>query len=114
MQRCGNCGAHRWDPVPVCYHCNSLTWEWDELPGTGTVFTYTLNSQKFHPDQEPPDLIAIVVLDEQDDLRVVTDLVETTIEDVSIGMPVEVLFERHGEIYYPIFRPIFRPVGGGS
>jgi uncharacterized OB-fold protein len=109
IQRCGSCDRWVHPPTDSCPTCaGPLVAE--PVSGRGTVFTYTLNFQKFHPDQEPPDLIAIVVLDEQDDLRLVTDLVETTIEDVSIGMPVEVLFERHGEIYYPIFRP----VGSGS
>jgi uncharacterized OB-fold protein len=77
----------------------------EPVSGKATIFTYTLNTQKFHPDQVPPNLIAIVVLDEQDDLRLVTNIVDATFEDLSIGMPVEVLFERHGEVFYPLFRP---------
>jgi uncharacterized OB-fold protein len=41
IQRCARCGAHRHPPAPVCYRCQSPAWQWDELAGTGSVFTQT-------------------------------------------------------------------------
>jgi hypothetical protein len=81
----------------------------EAVSGRATVYSYTLNSYQFHPDVPPPNLIAIVVLDEQDDLRLATNLVHCVEEEVHIGMPVTVLFEQHGELYYPVFAPTKAP-----
>jgi uncharacterized protein len=108
IQRCDSCDRWVHPPVAACPTCDGPLVA-QPVSGKATIFTYTLNTQKFHPDQVPPNLIAIVVLDEQDDLRVITNIVDATFEDLSIGMPVEVLFERHGEIFYPLFRPARSP-----
>jgi uncharacterized OB-fold protein len=73
------------------------------VSGRGTIYTFTLNTQKFHPEHHTPNLIALVLLDEQDDLRVVTNIVNATEDDLAIGLPVRVLFEHHGDVYYPVF-----------
>ena len=46
-----------------------------------------------------------VELVEQEGLRFMTNLVNCDPESVSIGMPVRVLFEDHGEIFVPVFEP---------
>jgi uncharacterized protein len=104
MPRCRDC--RRWASVGMttCEACGGLAAA-EAVSGRGCVFTYTLNAHQFHPDVRPPNLIAIVVLDEQDDLRVATNLVDCEEADVKIGMPVTVLFEHHGDIYYPVFAP---------
>ena len=48
---------------------------------------------------------ALVELVEQEGLRFMTNLVNCDPESVSIGMPVRVLFEDHGEIFVPVFEP---------
>jgi uncharacterized OB-fold protein len=52
-----------------------------------------------------PYVVALVELEEQADLRVFTNLVGVEPAQVAIGMPVEVRFEDHGEIFVPIFTP---------
>jgi uncharacterized protein len=77
----------------------------EPVSGQGTVFTYTVNAQQYHPDVPPPYVIAIVVLDEQDDLRLPTNIVGCEPDEVRVGMPVEVVFEQHGHVHVPLFRP---------
>lgn len=77
----------------------------EPVSGRGTVFTYTVNEQQYHPQVPPPYVIAIVELDEQDDLRIPTNIVGCDPGDVRIGMPVEVCFEAHGDVHVPLFRP---------
>jgi uncharacterized OB-fold protein len=91
-------------PSPTCPVCGEAT-ESEPVSGRATVYTYTLNAYQFHPEIPPPNLIAIVVLDEQEDLRVATNLVRCEEADVHCGMAVSVLFEKHGEVYYPVFAP---------
>ena len=75
------------------------------VSGEGTVYTFTVNHQPFHPDVPPPYVIAIVELAEQADLRVPTNIVNCPIDGVRVGMPVRVVFEEHGEVFVPLFEP---------
>ena len=50
-------------------------------------------------------MIAIVALDEQADLRLMTNIVGCAADEVAIGMPVQVEFREQGEAYVPVFRP---------
>ena len=75
------------------------------VSGTGTVFTFTVNEQQFHPEVAPPYVIALVELSEQAGLLVPSNLVNCLPGDVHIGMPVRVLFEQHGDLFVPLFEP---------
>lgn len=104
VSRCADCGRWTLPPVGVCPACDGTTTP-EPVSGRGVVFSYTLNSHQYHPDVPPPNLIALVQLDEQDDLRVATNLVNCDVDGVTVGLPVQVLFEQHGEVYYPLFEP---------
>jgi uncharacterized OB-fold protein len=104
IQRCVECQRWVHPPTGHCPACGgSLRAE--PVAGTGTIFTYTVNHQQFVPEVPPPNLIAIVELDEQADLRIPTNIVHCDAEALRIGLAVRVLFERHGEIFYPVFEP---------
>jgi uncharacterized OB-fold protein len=78
----------------------------EPVSGRGTVFTYTINHYQFHPDVPPPNIIALVELVEQAGLRIPTNIVGCEADDVRSGLPVQVVFERQGEIFVPLFEPI--------
>src|SRR6476659_11069522 len=42
VPRCSLCGTFRLPPYAICYVCQSFDVEWVELPGTGTVYSYTI------------------------------------------------------------------------
>jgi uncharacterized protein len=104
IQRCGSCGRWVHPPDDDCPACTGELRP-EPVSGRGTIFTFTVNMHQFHPDVPPPNLIAIVELDEQDDLRIPTDIVNCEPDGLRCGLPVRVLFERHGEIFYPLFEP---------
>ncbi|MFI5041286.1 MAG: Zn-ribbon domain-containing OB-fold protein [Acidimicrobiales bacterium] len=102
--RCRACRRWTHPPVDRCPSCGgSLVPE--PVSGRGTVFTFTVNMHQFHPDVPPPNIIAIVELAEQQDLRIPTNLVRVDAAELHCGLDVQVLFEHHGEVYYPIFEP---------
>lgn len=76
------------------------------VAGTGTVFTFTVNQHRFHPDVDPPYVIAVVELDEQNDLRLACNITGCEPDEVSIGLRVVVTFERHEQIFVPLFTPV--------
>lgn len=102
IQRCTSCGRWQHPPADVCEACGGGV-EAEPVSGTGTVFTFTVNHQPFNPDVPVPYVIAIVVLDEQDDLRLMTNLVGIEPDDVRVGMPVRVAFEQRDEHWVPVF-----------
>jgi hypothetical protein len=78
-----------------------------QVSGRGTVFTYTVNEHPFNPTVPPPYVIAIVELDEQPGLLLATNVVDCEPDSVTVGMPVDVRFERQhvgdDTVYFPTF-----------
>jgi uncharacterized OB-fold protein len=85
------------------------TSEYRELSGHGTLYTYTTVRDKSTMGMDPPYLIGLVTLDEQDDLCLVANLLELREQQPTIGMPLEVTFE---EIAPDCTLPQFRPSRG--
>jgi uncharacterized OB-fold protein len=105
MLRCQTCGYWIHPPAPMCPACHSKDVAADVLSGRGTVHTFTVNHQPWIPGFDPPYVIAIVELPEQEGLRLTTNLVEVEVDAVRIGAAVEVVFEHHEDVWIPLFRP---------
>jgi uncharacterized OB-fold protein len=109
IQRCTACGWHRHPPTEGCFHCGSLEWDWDTLPGTGEVFTYTWVGHAIHPaiaDRVPYNVV-VVQLDgiTGDPVRIVSNLVDATEATLTVGTRVELSCERVSDtIGLPRFR----------
>ena len=104
IQRCASCRRWANPPVPACESCGGELVA-EPVSGRGSVFSFTINHQPYNPAVPTPYVVALVELEEQADLRVFTNLVGVAPEEVTIGMPVEVRFEDHGEIFVPVFSP---------
>jgi len=92
MPRCPTCGSDRVAPSPVS--------------GQARVASFTINQQRWVPGLSVPFVFAAVELVEQRELYVLTNIVGCPVDDVRIGMKVDVLFEQHGDIFLPLFRPV--------
>jgi len=108
--RCGHCRAWVHPPAADCPDCGGVLAA-EPVSGTGTVLTYTVNHQPFNPSVPVPYVIAIVELDEQPGLLLAANIVDCAPEDVRIGLPVQVRFERQdpdpadGPVFVPVFAP---------
>ena len=71
----------------------------------GTIYTFGVYTRSFVPAFEAPYVLALVDLDDDPDIRMLTNIVETPVEDVRVDLPVEVVFEPRGEWAVPQFRP---------
>lgn len=107
--RCLSCGFWLHPPTPMCPVCHSKQQETQVVSGRGVLASFTINYQPWMPGPELPYVVAIVDLDEQEALRLTTNLVNCPLDDIKIGMPVQVVFEHHadpdGDIYLPLFEP---------
>jgi uncharacterized OB-fold protein len=73
------------------------------VSGGGIVYSFTVNYQHWVPDTYPY-VIAIVELDEQPGLRLTSNIVGCALDDVQVGMRVEVTFEPVEDVWLPLFR----------
>lgn len=105
IQRCGDCGAYQLPGRTVCDECFSEKLEWVEASGRGTVFSYVIVHQKYHPafaDRVPYNA---TVIELEEGPRLVSNVAEVDNQDIRVGMPVEVFFEDVSEdISLPRFR----------
>ena len=69
------------------------------------VHSYTVNEQDWNPTMPAPYVIALVELEAQVGLRLMTNIVACEPADVTIGMPVQVVFEQHEDVWIPLFEP---------
>lgn len=112
VQRCPACGHYVFIPQPFCPGCQTSPLEWTESRGRGTVYSYTVVHRAPRPEFAVPYVVAIVELEEG--WHMLTNVVGCAPEEVRVGLPVEVAFERESdEITLPRFRPA-RDVPRGS
>ena len=103
--RCGACGYYVHPPSPVCARCLSRKLAPEPVSGRGTVYSFTVNHQRWNPTVPTPYVIGLVEIDEQRDVRLTTNIINCDPERVNVGMRVRVTFERDGEVYLPLFEP---------
>lgn len=105
MPRCQECSYWIHPPAPVCRNCMSDNVAVESPSGDGVVETFTVNYKPWGAGMTIPYAIAIVQLVEQAGLRLTTNIVGIDPEQVTIGIPVEVVFEQDEDIWLPMFRP---------
>ncbi len=102
---CSSCGRLHHPPLPRCPHCGGVELEPTAVSGRASVASYTINRQPFLPGFDPPYIIGLVEIDEDPTIRLTTNIVACCVDDLRIGLDVEVLFEQSNDLYVPIFRP---------
>lgn len=99
IQRCTSCDTYQSPGRFACDECLSGELEWVEASGRGTVFSFVVMHQKYHPAFEVPYSVTLVELEEGP--RLVSNVVGA---DLQIGMPLAVEFESvREEISLPRF-----------
>jgi uncharacterized protein len=103
--RCQTCGYYVHPPSPICPIDLSKDLAPEAVSGRATVHSFTVNHQPWIPGYDPPYVIAIITIEEQDDVRLMTNIVGCEPDDVHVGMPVEVTFDEHEDVWLPLFKP---------
>lgn len=105
LPKCTECGRTFWHPRPRCPHCGSERVEWIRASGKGTVHTFTVVRQSGDPYFRTKVPYAVAMIDVDEGVRIMTNVVDTPLDTLAIGMRVEVLFEdAGGGIAIPLFR----------
>ena len=112
VQRSIPCGALLFPPTPVCPHCHSTEIDVVEVSGRGTVVGYTVNKHQWLPTMSPPYVIAMVALEEDDRVRLTTNVVGCEPDAVQVGLKVAVEFTQQEDVWFPLFAPTGDPEPG--
>jgi uncharacterized OB-fold protein len=103
--RCQACRHYLHPPLPRCPRCGGRELAPEAVSGRGEVFSYTVNHQPWDGAAEPY-IIVLVALAEQDGLRLTSNLMGCALDDVHVGMQVQVVFEQHDLVWFPLFEPV--------
>jgi uncharacterized OB-fold protein len=105
VKACTGCNRMFHPPAAICPQCFGRAIVSRPVSGRGRLVSYTVVRRPWIPGYEPPYVVARVVLDEQSDLHLLTNLVDCEPDAVAIGMPVAVQFEPRDDVFVPVFRP---------
>jgi hypothetical protein len=108
--KCAKCGTFRMPPSPFCFNCQSRPVEWTELPGTGTIYTFTIIRHPLAPHLKDvvPYIAAVVELDgtQGAGARMLGNFINVDVDKVKIGDKVRVIFEKLSDTFaQPRFVP---------
>lgn len=115
IPRCTACARWCWYPEPTCPACEGAL-AWTETSGRGTLFSWVVVERAFLPAfaEMVPFVTALVALDEDPTVRIVTLLVDVDPTTLEVDLPMEVTFR---PLTFPtvpdrsVVVPMFRPAG---
>ncbi|MBI2866846.1 MAG: OB-fold domain-containing protein [Chloroflexi bacterium] len=106
IKQCQDCRYYIHLPRPQCPRCYSFNVKGVWVSGRGVVQTFCIVHHILEPGIYPPYVCAIVELEEQSGLHLLTNIVNCPPEQVSIAMLVEATFEEIAEgVMLPQFQP---------
>ena len=112
IQRCADCGRFRHLPTPMCPECSSLEYTWSRVSGRGFVYSYVIVRHPVHPAiherEQTPYNVCVIELEEQEGLRICSNVLQVAPEDIGIDMPVQVAFVPavdDPQVFLPMFLP---------
>jgi len=106
-QQCGSCQTVVFYPRRHCTGCTSGKLEWKTASGRGTVYTYSVVRQSYHPFFRNRVPYAVAWIDLEEGPRLLSNVVgvDDPLNEVKIGMSVEVEWEEHEDLNIPLFKP---------
>ncbi len=116
VPRCDACASWCWYPEAVCPTCGGHL-AWQATSGRGSLFTWAVVERAFLPAFAAmvPFVTALVSLEEDPTVRLVTLLVDADPDTLRVDLPVVATFRPLAFPTVPdasVVVPMFRPVAG--
>jgi uncharacterized OB-fold protein len=113
IPRCDGCARYTWYPRTRCRRCKGETFTWTSMSGRGRLFSWAVVHHNFLPQFAAlvPFVPALVALDEDPAVRVVTRMVDCDPADLAFDMRVHAVYRPlefdtvHGTVTAPLFVP---------
>jgi uncharacterized OB-fold protein len=101
LPRCSACDTFNWYPHDACAACGGTDFTWTKMSGRGRLFSWAVVRRALHPPLAvfEPYVSAVIEIEEDPKVRIVTRLLDADSESLEIGQPVRVRFEDFG---YPV------------
>jgi hypothetical protein len=109
FQRCSKCGSWQHMPRECCRACGSFDWTFEPSTGKGKIFTWSIIHRALHAGFKEEVPYASVVVEMDEGVRLPTRVVDIALDDLKVGMPVEVVFE---DVTPELTVHAFRPAAG--
>lgn len=108
VQKCPQCHRFQYPPTVCCEYCQTRDLDVVEVSGRGSLYAMAVMHQAFLPDfaEDVPYTIALVDLDDAPGARMLTNIVDQSERILQSGDPLQVVFERRGDVAIPQFRPL--------
>jgi len=108
--KCTECGTFLLPPQPRCFNCQGTVFEWEDLPGTGTIYSFTVVRHPLAPHlaQAVPYVSGVIELDgtQGAGARMIANIVDCDPETVAVGDKVRVTFDKLSDtLALPRFTP---------
>ena len=107
FQKCSECGLIVHRPRPMCPQCLSTEREWAPSEGKGRIYTYVefVYQNASYPGIKVPYMVGVAEMLEG--VRMISNVIDASAEEIYVGMPVEVVFKDVAEdLTLPMFRRI--------
>ncbi len=106
-QRCDDCGTVVFYPRRHCTGCLGANLTWQSASGEGTIYTFSVVRQSYHPFFRTRVPYAVAWIDLDEGPRILSNItgVEDPAAELAIGQRVVVDWEEHDELCVPLFRP---------
>ncbi len=113
VPRCDACRRYVWYPDGTCRFCGAQACTWTTVSGRGRLYSWSVVRRAFIPQlaADVPYVAALVAIDEDPAVRIVTRLVDCDAARLHVDMPVRVVFRPlrfagvPGEVVAPLFVP---------
>jgi uncharacterized OB-fold protein len=114
LPRCDSCNRFVWYPEDECPHCGARSFTWTRVSGRGRLFTWTIVRRAFLPafEEMVPFVTALVSLEEDPAVRIVSYVVDCEPDALAAELPVEAVFRplqfptvRDRSVSVPMFVP---------
>jgi len=113
IPRCGSCGRLCWYPAERCRACDAERLVWTALSGRGTLFSWAVVERGWVKGlrERAPYVAALVALEEDACVRLVSNLVGCEPAALRMEMPLRVVFrplpfpDPERQVIAPMFAP---------
>jgi len=103
VQRCERCRAWQWGPEWICHACLSAELAWTRVDARGVIYSWERVWHPVHPalKEHGPYLVVLVELPDAGGIRMLGNLLGDPRQTVTIGAPVDAVFEAHDDAKAP-------------
>jgi uncharacterized OB-fold protein len=113
ITRCDTCHRYVWYPESPCRYCEGTHLTWTRVSGRGTLFSWSVLHYAWIPQfkDQLPFVTALVALEEDPAVRVVSYVVDCAADQLRAEMPLQVVFRplRYPGVSAEVVAPLFAP-----